>query len=89
MGESIIPVNKRMNIHRTAKSGCEYFIDHFTNVCPGAIFSIHIIEKLEGTGYLNGVIDDQMREYRLQREDYWIKELRTVIHMGLTNAPNT
>ena len=83
VGESIIPVNKRMNIHRTAKSGCKYFIDHFTNVCPGATFSIHIIEKLEGNGYLNGVIDEKMREYRLQREDYWMKKLRTVYPYGL------
>ena len=83
VGESIVPVNKRMNIHRTAKSGCKYFIDHFTNVCPGATFSIHIIEKLEGNGYLNGVIDETMREYRLQREDYWMKQLRTVYPYGL------
>ena len=83
VGESIIPVHKRMNIHRTAKSGCKYFIDHFNNVCPGAKFSIHIIEKFEGNGYKNGVIDDKMRDYRLKREDYWMKQLRTVYPYGL------
>ena len=83
VGESIIPVNKRMNIHRTAKTGCTHFINHYRNVCPGATFSIHIIEKLEGNGYVNGAIDEQMREYRLQREDYWMKTLRTVYPYGL------
>ena len=40
VGESVICVNKRMNIHRRAKSGCTKFINHYTNVCPGASFSI-------------------------------------------------
>ena len=48
VGESIIPVHKRMNIHRTSKTGCEIAIDHFTNVCPGATFSVQIIEILPG-----------------------------------------
>ena len=32
VGESIVPVNLRMNIHRRGKSGCEIAIDHFKNV---------------------------------------------------------
>ena len=83
VGESIIPINKRMNIHRRAKSGCSIFINHFTNVCPGASFSIQIIEKLEGNGYLHGAIDPEMRERRLKREDYWMKSLRTIYPYGL------
>ena len=67
-----------MNIHRKAKTGCERFIDHFKNVCAGASFSVQIIEKLEGDGRTNGIIDPDLRKYRLQRENYWIKTLRTV-----------
>ena len=46
VGESIIAINKRMNIHRTSKTGCTFMIEHFNNVCPGASFSIQILEKL-------------------------------------------
>ena len=83
VGESVVTVNLRMNVHRKGKSGCEISIDHYTNVCPGAEFSIQILEKLPGNGYTNGVVDPAMREYRLQREDYWMKTLRTVYPYGL------
>ena len=83
VGESVISVNLRMNIHRKGKTGCEILIDHFSNVCPGSLFSIQILEKLPGNGYANGVVDQQMRKYRLEREDHWIKTLRTVYPYGL------
>ena len=92
VGESVIPVNLRMNIHRKGKTGCEVLIDHFSNVCPGSSFSIQILEKLPGNGYANGIVDEQMRKYRLEREDYWIKMLRTVYPYGLndrTKSMNT
>ena len=72
-----------MNIHRKAKSGCEIAIDHFKNVCPGANFTTQILEKLPGNGYKNGTRDLAMLRYRLEREDYWIKKLRTVYPYGL------
>jgi len=72
-----------MNIHRKAKSGCEIAIDHFKNVCPGANFTTLILEKLPGNGYKNGTRDLAMLRYRLEREDYWIKKLRTVYPYGL------
>ena len=74
-----------MNIHRKGKTGCEVLIDHFTNVCARSSFSIQILEKLPGNGYKNGSIDAQMRKYRLEREDYWIKTLRTVYPYGLND----
>ena len=83
VGESVVPVNLRMNIHRRGKSGCEILIDHFSNVCPNANFSIDILEKLPGNGYKDGAIDDKMRNYRLEREDFWMKTLRTVYPYGL------
>ena len=42
-----------------------------------------MIEVLPGNGYLNGVMDKEMLEYRLKREDHWIKTLRTVYPYGL------
>ena len=83
VGESVVNVNLRMNVHRKGKSGCEICIDHFKNVCPGSSFSIQILEKLPGNGYLNGNLDQNMLKYRLEREDYWIKTLRTVYPYGL------
>jgi len=83
VGESVTPLNLRMNVHRRGKSGCEISIDHYKNSCPGASFSIQILEKLPGNGYRNGELDSKMREYRLEREDHWIKTLRTVYPYGL------
>ena len=55
VGESITPVNLRMNIHQKSKSGCELSLSHYKNVCKGDNFSIHILEKLEGDGFfING-----------------------------------
>ena len=79
VGESVIPLHRRMNIHRRGKSGCEIAIDHFKNVCPGATFTIQILESLPGNGYSNGSLDRAM----LEREDHWMKTLRTVYPYGL------
>ena len=65
VGESVRPLNLRMNIHRTSKSGCQISIDHYKDVCPGATFSIQILEVLPGDGYLNGKIDPAMLKLRL------------------------
>jgi len=72
-----------MNVHRRGKSGCEIAIDHYKNVCPNATFNIQIVEILPGNGYKNGSLDSSMLEYRLQREDHWMKTLRTVYPYGL------
>ena len=72
------PLILRMNIHRRGKSGCENSFHHYRNFCKNTIFSLQVIEKLRGNGYENGIKDNNMLEYRLQREDYWIKTLRTV-----------
>ena len=83
VGESVTNVNLRMNVHRKGKKGCEIAIDHFKNVCPGSKFSVQILEKLPGNGYTNGKVDQKMLEYRLEREDYWIKTCRTLYPYGL------
>ena len=86
VGETTIPLHKRMNIHRTSKSGCENFISHFNGHCKGSGFDIQILEKLEGDGY-NALheVDDVKREIRLSCEDKWIKSLRTIFPYGLND----
>ena len=45
--------------------------------------TIQILELLPGDGYLNGKIDPAMLKLRLEREDFWIKTLRSVYPYGL------
>ena len=59
-----------MNIHRKGRSGSEHSINHYKNTCKGASFFIHILEKLEGDGFINGQRDFAVEKLCLQREDY-------------------
>ena len=85
IGETCIPLNKRLNIHRTATSGCEIFIDHFSTCCKGKSFTMQVIEIFEGDGYKNGIVDAEMRSVRKEREEWWMKTLRTVYPYGLND----
>ena len=46
VGESVVSLNKRMNIHRKGKSGCEISIDHYKNVCPKGSFKHSNFRKI-------------------------------------------
>ena len=83
VGESITPLNLRIDIHSRRQSEFEIFIDHYWVVCKNAAFSIQIIEKLLGNACENGIKDNAMLDYRLQREDYWMKTLCTVYPCNL------
>ena len=83
VGESAIPLHKRINIHRKGKSGCEVLINHFNHTCPNSSFFIQILEVLPGNGYLNGAFDLNMAALRKQREDFWMKTLRVIYPYGL------
>ena len=72
-----------MNQHRTSKCGCEHIIAHATDICPGHNFTYQIIEKLPGTGYVDGKLDPNMSKLRKEHEDEWIKKLRTIYPYGL------
>jgi hypothetical protein len=85
VGETCIPLNKRLNIHRTSTAGCEVFIDHFSNCCKDQTFTIQVIEIFQGDGYENGKVESGMRSVRREREDWWIKTLRTVYPYGLND----
>ena len=39
--------------------------------------------KFPGSGYKNGEVDEEMRHRRLEREDWWMKTLRTIYPYGL------
>jgi hypothetical protein len=84
VGETIQPLNERINVHRTSKEGCEHCIRHCSEVCNGYNFKFQILEKLPGNGYRpNGEIDSEMRKLRKSREDIWMKKLRTIYPYGL------
>ena len=72
-----------MNIKSRGKSGCEISIDHYWNICENATFSIQVIKKLARNDYENGIKDNAMLKFRLQREHYWMKTLRNVYPCGL------
>ena len=55
-----------MNIHRRGIS--QTSIDHYENVCKTAKFSIKAIKNLPEKGCENGTKDNNMLEYRPQRE---------------------
>ena len=54
--ETALPSHKRIDIHRTAKSGFEYMVKHFQNDCAGFSFSIKILEIFESHGNVNGKV---------------------------------
>lgn len=83
VGESVIPLHKRINIHRRGKSGCEVLINHFTHCCPNSSFFIQILEVLPGDGYKDGALDPEMSAFRKDREDFWMKTLRAIYPYGL------
>ena len=72
-----------MNIHRKGKSGFKQCINHYKNICKDASFSIQILEKLEGDGFINGQRDFTVQKLCVQREDYWMKKLCIIYPYGL------
>ena len=72
-----------MNIHRTAKTGCQHMIEHFRDACPGASFDIQVVEIFNGDGYVDRKVCPAARKERVDRENFWMKELRTIFPYGL------
>ena len=75
--ETALTLHKRIHIHRTAKSGCEYMIKHFRNNCDRSSFSIQLFETFKGKGYVNYTVCPIARYKRLEREVHWLKTMRT------------
>ena len=86
VGETTNPLHLRMAGHRSNKQGCRYVVTHYNSCYPEINenkFSIQIIEKLEGNGYKNGFIDEDMKKERQNKENDYIIKLRTLHPYGL------
>ena len=87
IGETGQSFNIRNNSHRSSTvnvqrhTGCPIIHEHFTiGQCKGQEYWCHIIEKISDAG-----TDKQQRDRRKMREDFWIRELRTVYPYGLNS----
>ena len=61
-----------------------HFEFHLETCCKTYSYSYQIIEKLPGTGYKDdGTIDFAMSKMRKDKEDIWIKKMRTLFPYGL------
>ena len=82
VGETGYPFHLRNNQHRTEMN--EHFEFHRDTSCKNYSYSYQIIEKLPGTGYKeDGTIDEAMMKIRKDKEDVWIKKIRTIFPYGL------
>ena len=66
---------------------CRILVDHFSSgLCQGATFTVHVIEKLSGTGRdAEGKVDPAISRIRRQKEKEWMLRLRTVYPYGLND----
>ena len=87
MRETALPIHKRINTHRTAKSGCEYMTKYFRNDHVRSSFSIQILEIFEGDSHVNGKVCPIPITGKkiLERKDHWMKTLRTKYPYGLND----
>ncbi len=92
VGETHQGIHHRFNEHRSKiknkdkASNSTVLADHFNGKCKDKGYKVQIIEKLIGDGKLqNGKMDDQAAYRRRKREEFWMKELRTVYPYGLNN----
>ena len=82
VGETAYPFHKRNNQHRTEMN--DHFEFHRDTSCSCYSFSYQIIEKLPGTGFdENGNLDEKCTKIRKDKEDIWIKKMRTIFPYGL------
>ena len=91
VGETKQQFNVRNNAHRRSTksvnvhTGCPIVHEHFTEgLCSGIGYSCHILEKIPDVGS-----DRDQQNFRRQREQFWIKELRTVAPFGLNSRLDT
>ena len=93
VGETVQPLSSRFSGHRTGikspnKYGtCKILTAHFNSgVCKGSNFEVQILEKIEGSGRTErNAMDVKVSSHRKQREDFWIKTIRTAYPYGLND----
>lgn len=50
VGETTLPLDKRINLHRRVRSGWKYFMKVFKDVYVSAYFLVQMIKIFPGTG---------------------------------------
>ena len=93
VGETAQKLRKRRNHHDSCfhhpekDNYCRILSDHFSKgLCKNATYSVHIIEKLEGSGRdENGEVDPSFTTIRRKKETEWMLKLRTVFPYGLND----
>ena len=87
-------LDKRFNWHNscfrnpTAYSFFKILNTHFSKgYCKDSLYTVNIIEKLEGTGRTDrNTMDFAAKPIRKARETYWMHELRTIFPYGLNDG---
>ena len=93
VGETAQKLRERRNHHDSCfhhpekDNYCRILSDHFSKgLCKNATYSLHIIEKLEGSGREeNGEVDSAVTTIRRKKETEWMLKLRTVFPYGLND----
>ena len=90
VGETSKTLKVRFNNHRSAgnnKNSNKLLYEHFnSNPCSAYGYKVQIIEKIDGSGHLeNGKLDPSITQIRQNREEYYMKKLRTIFPYGLND----
>ena len=93
VGETAQKLRERRNHHDSCFShpekdnNCRILSDHFSKgLCKNATYSVHIIEKLVGSGRdEEGEVDPSLTTIRRKKETEWMLKLRTVFPYGLND----
>ena len=94
VGETVQHLRERICAHLYGiknplrESKCRILTEHFSQgSCKGSKFSVHIIEKVSGTGRVGSTktIDPDVTCIRKSKEKDWMLKLRTVYPYGLND----
>ena len=93
VGETAQKLRERIRHHNTCinhpekDNTCRILSEHFSKgLCKNATYTVHIIEKLHGSGrHEGGEIDSAITTVRRKKETDWMLRLRTVSPHGLND----
>ena len=93
VGETAQKLRERFNHHNSCikhpekDNNCRILSDHFSKgVCKNAVYSVNIIEKLQGSGRDEDYkVDPAVTTIRRKKETEWMLKLRTVFPYGLND----
>jgi len=93
VGETAQKLRERIGQHNSCinhpekSNNCRILSDHFSKgLCKNATYTVHIIEKLHGSGRdKDGEVDKGITAVRKKIETNWMLKLRTVFPYGLND----